>query len=118
MAVTEEQRHDLHSYFQETMGRERAVVMMELLPPVGWGEVATKQDLAMGLENLRLAVHAEIADVRTEIASVRTEIASVRTEIADVRAEFHSVMRATIFGYVGSNVALLGLGLAGAKLFF
>jgi hypothetical protein len=86
------------------MGRERAAVMMELLPPVGWGDVATKQDLAMGLESLRSAVHAEIADVRTEIANVR--------------AEFHSVMRVHLVGYMGSNVALLGLGLAGAKLFF
>lgn len=104
MAVTDEQRLDLHNYFRETMGRERAGVMMELLPPVGWGDVATKQDLAMGLENLRLFVHAEIADVRTEIAGVR--------------AEFHSVMRANMVGYVGSNVALLGLGLAVAKLLF
>ncbi len=28
------------------MGTERADTVMELLPPVGWADVATKQDLA------------------------------------------------------------------------
>lgn len=45
MAVTEKQRFDLFTKIEETLGAEHATTMMELLPPVGWADVATKQDL-------------------------------------------------------------------------
>ena len=46
MAVTEQQRHQLLTWFEERMGEERAATMMELLPPAGRSELATKADLA------------------------------------------------------------------------
>jgi hypothetical protein len=45
MAVTEKQRHDLFTKIEQTLGTEHAATMMELLPPVGWADVATKQDI-------------------------------------------------------------------------
>jgi hypothetical protein len=45
--------------------------MMELLPPVGWADVATKRDLDQQSERLGLMVRAEISGVRAEIAGVR-----------------------------------------------
>lgn len=45
MAISEKQRHDLFTKFEETLGTEHAATMMELLPPVGWADVATKHDL-------------------------------------------------------------------------
>ena len=45
MSVSESQRHQLFEWFQQAMGPERAAVMMDLLPPVGWSELATKADL-------------------------------------------------------------------------
>jgi hypothetical protein len=46
MAVTERQRHELFKWFEEQMGEERAATMIELMPPTGFAELATKQDLA------------------------------------------------------------------------
>jgi len=46
MAVTERRRHELFKWFEEQMGEERASTMIELMPPTGFAELATKQDLA------------------------------------------------------------------------
>ena len=45
MSVTEFERHHLFTWFEEHMGRERAATMMNLVPPAGWGDVATRRDL-------------------------------------------------------------------------
>ena len=47
MSVSEHERHQLFTWFEEHMGSERAVTMMSLLPPVGWGDVATHRDLEL-----------------------------------------------------------------------
>lgn len=46
MAVTERRRHEFFKWFEEQMGEERAATMIELMPPTGFAELATKQDLA------------------------------------------------------------------------
>lgn len=45
MGVTEFERHQLFVWFEERMGPERAATMMNLIPPVGWFELASKHDL-------------------------------------------------------------------------
>ena len=35
------------------MGSERAATMMSLLPPVGWGDVATRHDLELLRDEIR-----------------------------------------------------------------
>lgn len=44
------------------------------LPPSGWGDVATKRDL----ENLRLLLHGEIAELRGEITGIKAELRLLR----------------------------------------
>jgi hypothetical protein len=46
MSITEAQRHDLYETIKDQWGEARAEAMMTLLPPVGWADVATKQDVA------------------------------------------------------------------------
>jgi hypothetical protein len=45
MAIDEHSRHQLYRSLQETIGSPAADTLMELLPPVGWADVATKRDL-------------------------------------------------------------------------
>lgn len=46
MAIDERARHELHRKLEEVLGAEEAATLMAHLPPVGWADVATKQDLA------------------------------------------------------------------------
>jgi hypothetical protein len=45
MPVTEYERHQLFVWFEERMGQERAATMINLIPPIGWFELASKHDL-------------------------------------------------------------------------
>lgn len=111
MAVTELARHRLYQYFEETMGAERATTLMELLPPVGWADVATKHDLA------HLATSAELAEVRAKLADLRAELKAemaelrteLRTEIERLRGEMHRSGRLQFGAIVTTNMALAAI---------
>jgi hypothetical protein len=65
MAVSEQQRHALHSKLAQVLGEREAATMMELTPPVSWGDVATRQDFEL--------VRAEIGRNRAEIGMLSVE---------------------------------------------
>ena len=83
------------------MGSERASVMMRILPPVGWAEVATRRDLdelgeatRRDLQALELRIDAKFECLRSELlvtlgtwlfASQAAVIAAVTTIVALVR---------------------------------
>lgn len=45
MAVDEEARHRFYNRAVEVFGEEEAAILMAHLPPGGWSNLATKQDL-------------------------------------------------------------------------
>ena len=45
MSITNEDRYDLWAKANHVVGRKEGTTLMELLPPVGWADVATKRDL-------------------------------------------------------------------------
>ena len=45
MAITDEDRNYLYNTLRETLGAKDAARMMDLLPPVGWADVARRQDV-------------------------------------------------------------------------
>ncbi len=120
--VSDQDRRDLYDALERGLGEGPAATMMELLPPVGWADLARQSDL--------VAVRGEIAEVRGEIAEVRGEIAEVRGDIAEVRGEIVAVrgeiagLSARIDGqipkFIWANVPVMasiaGLVLAAAKL--
>jgi hypothetical protein len=46
MPVDERRRLQLADAAKRAFGDDEGITLMELLPPVGWADVATKQDLA------------------------------------------------------------------------
>ena len=63
MAVSEPERHDVYEALEGLVGKRRAEVFMKLLPPTGWGDVATKMDL----ETLRLELQLVESRLREQI---------------------------------------------------
>ncbi len=112
--VSDQDRRDLEA-LERGLGGGPAATMMELLPPVGWADVARQGDL--------VAVRGEIAEVRGEIAEVRGEIVAVRGQIAEVRGEVAGLsarIDAQIPKFIWANVPVVasvaGLVLAAGKL--
>lgn len=106
MSVTEYERHQIFQWYEEAMGTERAAIMMNLIPPVGWGEVATRTDLA----SLGTSLRGEIAVLSSEL---RGEIAVLR---GDVKAGNAELLRTMFFAMVASNATLVGLVFAAVRL--
>ncbi len=113
--VSDQDRRELYEALEAQLGRGPAATLMELLPPVGWSDLARQSDL--------VAVRGDIAEVRGEIGEVRGEIAEVRGEIGEVRGEL-AKLNARIDGqipkFIWANVPIVasvaGLVLAAGKL--
>jgi hypothetical protein len=72
MAMDERSRYALHQKLEQLLGTDEAGTLMEHLPPVGWGDLATKQDLSSEVGGLRRDLKASETYV---IGTLRSEIA-------------------------------------------
>jgi len=101
VAITEASRFQLHQRLKETLGENEALTLMEHLPPVGWADVATKQDLdqlrlhiAKDMELLEVKLRGEAGQqgtsLRGEIAQLAADLRAEMAQLAtDLRAEIH-----------------------------
>jgi hypothetical protein len=124
MSVTEYERKQLFTWFEEHMGKERASTMMNLLPPVGWGDVATRRDLEMLEERLEHKIDsvAQRLDSRIDLVEVRlgamtetmtglatkADVIESRTELVRTLVSWIFLAQATVVAAVGLLVAYLG----------
>lgn len=67
MEVTEQQRHQLFVWFEEQMGPERAATMMNLIPPIGGFELASKDDLLEVERRLEVGMDAKLDRLRADL---------------------------------------------------
>ena len=66
MRATETDRQDLHAAAKGTWGQKAGDTLMELLPPIGWGDVARATDV--------LAVRTELNEFKTEVREFKSTI--------------------------------------------
>ena len=70
---------------------KEAEAMMNSIPPTGWGDVATRNDLTANA----VLLQGEMAEVRGEMAELRGEMAQLRADfegfVAETGAEFAAV---------------------------
>lgn len=129
MAVFEELRHKVRGYFTELMDEERAAQVMEAFSPVGWADLATKQDIEglrkQDIQDLHKDIeglHKDIEGLHKDIEGLR-ELTTVRFEaieqrmatkqdIAELRAHMDETLRKHTFALVAFVVSFV-LPLAG-----
>lgn len=121
MVIDERTRHGLFEQLITVLGEERAVTLMEHLPPVGWADVATKQDLDALKGDLEERLRAEMALMRYEMAAMRHELIGLfRAELAQtVTAQTQALAAQTktlMFMVLGALTAMAGLVFAAARI--
>jgi len=106
MALDEQTRYLLHQRLEGVLGASWASHLMELLPPVGWADVATKRDLD-SLES-RLCGRIEALDDRL---SGRMDGLEGRMEAMEERAlgRIEHVARVQTWSFAGALIAAMGL---------
>ncbi len=106
MAVTEESRYQLFQRLDELLGPEKVSTMMELLPPVGWADVATKRDL----DHLHSVLDTKIDTV---FGTMDAKIDRLGVEL---RAEMFREQRNQTLAIIGANTTITALLLAAFQL--
>jgi hypothetical protein len=99
MPVTEHERHQLFSWFEEHMGSERAATLMTLLPPVGWGDVATRHDVEL------LRHEIQEAEQRLD-ARIEVKLGQLRADLLRTFGTWLFASQAAVIAAVGVLVAL------------
>jgi hypothetical protein len=92
--VSDQDRRELYQALEQRLGGGPATTMMELLPPVGWADVARQSDLV----------------------AVRGEMAQLRGEIAELRGEMKTILPKLVAANIASMIGVAGLVLTAAKL--
>ena len=116
MALTHAQRTSMFNTLAQVMGQDDAETLMQHLPPSGWDNVATKEDLRAGFAETNASIATALAQAAVERAEIKAEAAVERAEIkaeaaverAEIKAEA-AVERAEIKEAVASGFAQAAL---------
>ena len=101
MITTEAERFQMHEALIDAHGKEVAAIIMEHLPPTGWGDVARRSDVAdlrvlttKDLEMVRIALTSDMQALRAELRGEMQELrAELRGEMQELRAELRGEMQ-------------------------
>jgi len=92
MAVTERSRHEMVKRLEEALGEEAAMTLVEHLPPVGWGDVARRSDLAAFDPRLE-QIHRRFEEVDRRFEEVDRRFDQVDARFEEVDRRFEEVDR-------------------------
>jgi predicted nuclease with TOPRIM domain len=87
MSVDERRRLELADAAKRALGDDAGITLMEMLPSVGWADVATKQDLVVLRGDLEL-VRDDVGRVRGEVNELRGEVRELRGEFGEMQSDF------------------------------
>jgi hypothetical protein len=111
--VSDQDRRELYQALEQRLGGGPATTMMELLPPVGWADVARQTDLVA----LRGELKGEMAQLRSELKGEMAELrAELKGEIAELRGEMKTILPKLVAANIASMIGVAGLVLTAAKL--
>ena len=128
MTITEAERFQMHEALSTAHGKEVAAIIMEHLPPTGWGDVARRSDVAglqvltkKDIDMLRISMGGEMQELRAEMRGEMQELrAEMRGEMQALRLEMHVLFNQQLKWLVGLVITAQALGtgalLAGMKL--
>ena len=101
MKVTERQRHALHEWARRHGNEEVAETLMELLPPVGWADVATKRDVDT------LAMRMDRFEARMDRFDGRMD--HFESRLGDGFDRVHRDMRVQLYWVLGFLTSAVGV---------
>ena len=110
MSITEASRFQLRTAIGQILSEEAADTLMELLPPVGWADVATKTDL----QHLRDELKGDINSLRV---AIKTDLHALQLTIeATLEKRLHEQTRWLITTMIAMNTVMLAASVALSKL--
>jgi len=123
MVVDERSRHELYRRLEEVLGPEAATTLIEHLPPVGWGDVATRHDLAALEQRIdsRFARVEERFNSMEERSSFRFDAHDdhLKVAVSDLRSAFEHELRSQVttimFGLASVVLTMAALAFALAR---
>lgn len=83
MAATQAQRAALYASLVDSMGEETADTLMDQLPPSGWDQMVTKDDLAGFELRLQAAFTAAMAEINVRLAETDVKFAEIGVRFAE-----------------------------------
>ena len=121
MSITEASRFQLRTAIGQILSEEAADTLMELLPPVGWADVATKTDLQHlrdelkgDIQNLRVATKSDLQHLRDELKGDMHALQL--TFEATLEKRLHEQSRWLITTMIAMNTVMLAASVALSKL--
>jgi hypothetical protein len=82
--MNEETRLSFFEFVSDQWGRERAGQLMDMLPPVGYADLATKQDLAVLGSELRQEMAELRIDLIDRMSDLTNRMADLTNRVADM----------------------------------
>jgi len=118
-AISERDRRHLHEQAEASMDHQAADTLMDLLPPDGWGNLATKTDLALvtgaletrigALENRVGALETRMGVLEKKVDALDEKVDALDKKMDDLGKRFGGLARTIVITIVATVVSVGGI---------